>query len=107
MTLSFYIASSHRNILVSCGTFPFFSLTMTTANAKLKQKNKELELMLLKANSYVAGATQGYQHYASVFAKESGGSKSSDFSSRRSSILSEVGSSVDNDGDHAMSFLWK
>lgn len=84
-------------------------MNSTTANAKLKQKNKELELMLLKAHTYVAGATQGYQHYASVFAQKSDSSKSTDFSSRRSSIQSDFESSVfsENDGDHAMSFLWK
>lgn len=90
-----------------------------TANAALKKNNKELELMLLKAHSYVAGATRGYQHYSTVFAD---GAKCRNYAGcgketndkavmhgrggnddRWESTLSRTD---DDDDNHSLSFLW-
>jgi hypothetical protein len=76
--------------------------------------------MLLKAHSYVAGATKGYQHYSTVFADgtacttSASCGKENDYketwpcdidTDRRSSTLS--GSEEDDDDDnHSLSFLW-
>lgn len=73
--------------------------------------------MLLKAHSYVAGATKGYQHYSTVFADGAACSnsvctgKENDCeaappcdveTNRRSFILS----GLDDDDNHSLSFLW-
>lgn len=95
---------------------PYASLAIV-ANALLKKKNKELELMLLKAHSYVAGATKGYQHYSTVFAdgaacihsarcgkeKYSDAAPAFDDVAHRSSVLGELD---DDDDNHSLSFLW-
>jgi hypothetical protein len=89
------------------------------ANAMLKKKNKELEVMLLKAHSYVAGATQGYQHYTTVFADGSGCNNCTSFGQENDidqlpnfldtnfnrKDFSSSGSDGDDD-DHSLSFLW-
>ncbi|KAL3804816.1 hypothetical protein ACHAWO_009540 [Cyclotella atomus] len=89
----------------------------TRSNSLLKKKNKELELMLLKAHSYVAGATKGYQHYSTVFADGTACTNAASCgkeneieetqpididTDRRSSTLSES----EDDDDHSLSFLW-
>lgn len=94
-----------------------FSLFFPLANSLLKKKNKELELMLLKAHSYVAGATKGYQHYSTVFADGTACTNAASCgkeneieetqpididTDRRSSTLSES----EDDDDHSLSFLW-
>lgn len=86
----------------------------------LKKKNEELELMLLKAHSYVAAATNGYQHYSTVFADgtvcdNSGSGKENHTDTMPQDVAinsgNKRGSSVecgsdDDDDNHSLSFLW-
>lgn len=79
----------------------------------LKKKNKELELMLLKAHSYVAAATDGYQHYSTVFADgipcdNNGCDKENHIDGIEEHQRSSAPSgSDDDDDDHSLSFLWR